>query len=309
MPYPGAKNSPHLANTLINLMPPHRLYAEPFAGSGAILFRKRPAAVNVGIDADSRAPILALRPGSPRYESLCRNNCQFFCDLEALLAARPTLPELAAPAAAGAFDRDVMAARVVRGKFILLPAQRHTEPPPAWLFACCDGIEFLERFVLEPPDLVYCDPPYLLSSRRNGKRLYRREMTVADHERLLEALSKLTCMAILSGYHSKLYGARLRHWNRTAVPCTTHGGATTEWLWFNFDPPKELHDYRFLGKDHRERLRIKRKIARWLGKLNREPPVERQAILAAIAEALHAGNGSDAGGNATNGDGGPRRRK
>lgn len=41
-----------VAQALINLMPPHSLYLEPFAGHGAVLRAKRPAARNVAIDRD-----------------------------------------------------------------------------------------------------------------------------------------------------------------------------------------------------------------------------------------------------------------
>jgi hypothetical protein len=35
-------------------------------------------------------------------------------------------------------------------------------------------------------------------------------------------------------------------------------------VWMNFPEPAELHDYRFLGEDYRERQDIKRQRERWL---------------------------------------------
>ena len=52
MTYPGGKNAPGVYQTIINLMPPHAVYIEPFLGSGAILRLKRPARINIGIDTD-----------------------------------------------------------------------------------------------------------------------------------------------------------------------------------------------------------------------------------------------------------------
>jgi DNA adenine methylase len=55
MVYPGGKNGSGVYQTIINLMPPHEVYIEPFLGSGAILRMKRPALRNVGIDRDPDA--------------------------------------------------------------------------------------------------------------------------------------------------------------------------------------------------------------------------------------------------------------
>jgi hypothetical protein len=52
MTYPGGKNGDGVYQRLINLMPPHEVYIEPFLGGGAILRRKKPAALTIGIDRD-----------------------------------------------------------------------------------------------------------------------------------------------------------------------------------------------------------------------------------------------------------------
>jgi DNA adenine methylase len=52
--YPGGKNGSGIYQFLINHMPPHSVYVEPFLGMGAILRKKRPApAGNIAIDIDS----------------------------------------------------------------------------------------------------------------------------------------------------------------------------------------------------------------------------------------------------------------
>jgi hypothetical protein len=54
MTYPGGKNGSGVYQKLINLMPPHDVYIEPFLGSGAILRMKRPAPVaNIAADVDT----------------------------------------------------------------------------------------------------------------------------------------------------------------------------------------------------------------------------------------------------------------
>jgi DNA adenine methylase len=55
MVYPGGKNGSGVYQTIINLMPPHEVYIEPFLGSGAILRMKHPALRTIGIDRDPDA--------------------------------------------------------------------------------------------------------------------------------------------------------------------------------------------------------------------------------------------------------------
>jgi len=154
-----------------------------------------------------------------------------------------------------------------------------------------DGIAKLERLAdghlpLAGAILIYCDPPYLMSTR-SGKRLYEFEMSSSDHRRLLRCLVKIGPAAsiMISGYASRMYERALAGWNSIQFESMTRGGYTkTEWLWFNFDPPMALHDYRYLGRDFRERERIKRLKQRWTARLERMPVLQRQALLSAIAD-------------------------
>ncbi len=52
--YPGCKTTQGIPQWIINRIPPHRVYVEPYLGSGAIWQRIRPAPVSIGIDADER---------------------------------------------------------------------------------------------------------------------------------------------------------------------------------------------------------------------------------------------------------------
>lgn len=51
--YPGGKNVNGTYHKIINQIPPHDIYVEPFIGGGAILRRKRPASMTVGSDLDT----------------------------------------------------------------------------------------------------------------------------------------------------------------------------------------------------------------------------------------------------------------
>lgn len=50
MRYPGGKGRCY--QHLVSMMPPHRTYIETHLGGGAVLRRKRPAELNIGIEAD-----------------------------------------------------------------------------------------------------------------------------------------------------------------------------------------------------------------------------------------------------------------
>ncbi len=151
-------------------------------------------------------------------------------------------------------------------------------------FICTDGIRFLEDYSWIGGELVYADPPYLMSTRSCQRDYYRAEFSDADHVRLLAVLKKLPCPVLLSGYWSPLYDDALQGWPLTTFRVMTHGGPATECLWRNFPAPLALHDYRYLGSDFRERERIKRKKARWQKRLAKMPALERAAVIAAVDE-------------------------
>jgi DNA adenine methylase len=258
MSYPGGKNGSGVYQTLINLMPPHDVYIEPFLGGAAIMRLKRPARLNIGIDLDSAAVETAR---SDRGTSK-----------SAILPAVSPVPAVSAADTSEDGER-------IRRRGASNPASG-----PAYGFVCGDGISFLENFTFTGAELVYCDPPYLMSTR-SGRKLYNCEMSDVDHRRLLRVLRTLKCRVIISGYSSPLYAKELKEWNAASFQTTTRGGRpVAEWVWYNYPRPVELHDYRFLGSDYRERERIKRKKRRWVNRLATMPTLERQALLSAIAE-------------------------
>jgi hypothetical protein len=136
--------------------------------------------------------------------------------------------------------------------------------------------------------LLYCDPPYLRSVRTTQRDYYREEFdSPKQHRELLSLLLTIDpgkCAVMLSGYRSALYDALLEHWRRIDYRAGTRGGVRVESLWLNFPPATELHDFRFVGRDFRERERLKRKKARWLARLEKMPALERAAVIAAIDE-------------------------
>ncbi len=167
---------------------------------------------------------------------------------------------------------------------------RHGVGGPQMRYVIADAVEWLSaRYSTRgrswcENELIYCDPPYLGETRsRATRQIYRHEMlSVERHAELLQILTSLPAMVMISGYRGKLYDRYLGDWHRIDYQAMTRGGLKPECVWINYAVPTELHDYRFLGTDFHDRCRIGRKIARWTRRLAALPPLERAAIIAAL---------------------------
>jgi DNA adenine methylase len=154
-----------------------------------------------------------------------------------------------------------------------------------------DAAAFLSNFPFTGDELVYSDPPYVQSTRRRA-RSYRLDYNDDAHIALLAELTRLPCPVIISGYPSQLYDDLLEGWRTVTMSVASHVGRRTEVVWLNFDLPERLHDHRYLGDDFRERERIRRKVNRWLGRLDRMAAVERNALITALIERFSQGSTS-----------------
>ena len=164
------------------------------------------------------------------------------------------------------------------------------EGGPAFKVVCGEGVQYLRLRRWWEDSLVYCDPPYLMSTRSSQRRMYRYELDEPGHIALLDVAVRLPCMVMISGYPSKLYADRLSSWRVVRYRTMTRGGRMAdECLWCNFPEPTELHDYRFLGRDFRERERIRRKCSRWVAMLSAMPVLERASVVAALSRPLLQG--------------------
>lgn len=87
--------------------------------------------------------------------------------------------------------------------------------------------------------LFYCDPPYVHATR-TAPDAYAFEMKEDEHRALLAALKECRGKVMLSGYASELYDSMLEGWNRHTfdLPNNAAGGDTkrrmTEVVWCNF---------------------------------------------------------------------------
>lgn len=95
--------------------------------------------------------------------------------------------------------------------------------------------------------LHFVDPPYVFSTRelRNTTGCYRHEMTDDDHLELLDAITSLQGMVVLSGYQTELYDSALDGWEKFSTPARISAGRgtaiRTECVWINPACSEALH--------------------------------------------------------------------
>lgn len=255
--YPGAKWG--MAKQIVDMMPPHRSYLEPFFGSGAVLFNKKPSAIETVNDLDD-------------------DICNFFRVLqqepERLAEAISMTPYARtvfndAHANRGTDDFDKAVRFAIRSKMghgfktyqktgfkVDVFARERSYCVDCWNRMPTDlleaakrlkyvqienkqALELIKRFNHDNV-LIYADPPYMMETR-SGKQ-YRCEMTDRDHEELLDALVHHKGFVILSGYRSELYHDILgsEDWYATEIKAyNQNADQRTEVLWTNFQPPGE----------------------------------------------------------------------
>jgi DNA adenine methylase len=128
----------------------------------------------------------------------------------------------------------------------------------------------------------YFDPPYLKTTRLNSKNLYRYDWTEKDHFNFLSKVITMKSNCMISHYPCKLYNDFLKGWNTHLFQGRSRAGKTVECIYMNYEKPKILQDYQYIGSNFIERQRIKRKTLRWCNRLEALPEDERTAILSSI---------------------------
>ena len=96
-----------------------------------------------------------------------------------------------------------------------------------------NGVDLIRAFN-SPKVLVYCDPPYILSTRY--KRMYQCEMEDREHEELLDAVLHHKGPVIISGYDSPMYQSMLQGWHKESTKAYNQlAQERTEVIWMNFE--------------------------------------------------------------------------
>ena len=260
--YYGGKTG--LSERIISLLSPHRVYIEPFFGSGAVFFAKSqvPCEIVNDLDGGIVAFFRALRDRPADLERVCRLTpyaraeyraadvqAEGIDDLERARRFWVRVNQSFGKTAGRQTGFSVTTARSqstggsVQGRIDRFHAcarrlQRVT-------IEQCDAARLVERMGTAET-LVYCDPPYLASTRRGRDRSrpadYLHDMGTEDeHRRLAEVLHKTPAAVILSGYPSELYEELYGDWWRLDIPVLVHAsnsvtaerGERTEVLWSN----------------------------------------------------------------------------
>lgn len=255
--YPGSKW--RLARWIINMMPKHRTYIEPFFGSGAIFFRKKPSAIETINDLDNNVVNLfrCIRKDAARLAKLVAGTPYSRKEHEAAYEKKSTVNnyEQARLFLVRCWQgHGFRATEKVGWKNDVHGRERaysvyNWYRLPEWItniterlrqvqIECRPAIEVIQRHKYNDV-LIYADPPYLRSTRTAGNhQQYNCEMTEQDHIELLEVLLQHPGPVLLSGYNSELYNQALKRWHtEDQKGYAEHGGCNrTEKLWMNFEP-------------------------------------------------------------------------
>ena len=132
--------------------------------------------------------------------------------------------------------------------------------------------------------VFYFDPPYLKSSRKSQKDLYKYEWTDKQHLDFLQKVLTMKAMVIISHYPCKLYNTYLSNWRKKEFYSNTRKGLALEAIYMNFKEPQFLQDYRYLGNDFIDRQRIKRKHKSFVNKFKKLPHHEQVLAMTALTD-------------------------
>ena len=263
-PYFGGKTS-HAAR-IVPLLPAHDHYVEPFAGSLAVLLAKPRSKMETVNDLDGDL-ITFWRVLRDQPEDLARacaltphsraeHDAAYLDAADDLERARRVWVVLTQGRAGTMRRTGWRFYRDPAGSTYSMPAYLNAYADRMELAAeriagvsleCRDALAVVTEYGSHPDVLLYCDPPYLGSTRATN---YRHEMEGdAEHEALLSALLGCKASVVLSGYASDLYDDALAGWSRVDFSAWTGNGIAsasdktdgnrTEVLWSNRTLPMQ----------------------------------------------------------------------
>lgn len=263
--YPGAKWG--IAEWIISFFPKHHSYLEPFFGSGGVFFNKSKSNIETINDLDGEVinlfECIKTDPERMAKEVYFTPYSRAVYDgtysgeqpKDPFARAARLLVQCNMSHGFRTSGGKVGWKNDVAGRERAYAAKAWTELPDIIIEAaerlrgvqieCAPAAEVIRRFN-SPDVLIYCDPPYLLSTRR-GKQ-YRCEMTDEDHLELLDILKKHRGPVLISGYPSPMYDSELSSWQRETITTTDQlSQPKEEVLWMNFEFNKQIDLFTMMG--------------------------------------------------------------
>ncbi|HBQ1881582.1 TPA: DNA adenine methylase [Klebsiella pneumoniae] len=247
-----------LAPWIIEQMPEHVCYVEPFGGAAGVLLRKPRSYSEVYNDLDGEVVNLFRVLRNPELNQRLQDACRL------TPYSRDEFCHAQQPATDSVERASRMVVRACMGfgsaagiggnsgfrgdsKRKYATAAHLWERYPENLAALCQR---LQGVIIENKDalsvmrahdaqttLHYIDPPYVPETRVQGNRYYAYEMTVEGHEQLLAVARTMTGMVMISGYDTEVYNDMLSGWAKTEKTSRISAGrgtkVRTECLWLN----------------------------------------------------------------------------
>jgi len=250
----------YLAKRIVQHFPEHRIYLEPFGGGASVLLNKPPVDVETYNDIDLRITRLfrVLRDqgeqfvqkanltlysqfefhGAAEYPEDASDLEMAFCDFvrwRQSFGGKAESWSYTTKRARGGMAGDVNAWwTAIEGLPMIIERIRRVQ------ILCQSAFEAIPRFD-HAEALIYCDPPYVHSTREeNSRNVYHAEMSDGEHRDLGRLLKKCKSKVVLSGYPSPLYQEIYAGWRTITFEIANHaaGGKTkgreTECLWMNY---------------------------------------------------------------------------
>lgn len=235
VPYHGGKS--RLAPWIVSLMPTHRVFVEPFAGSAAVLLAKPRSTHEVLNDVDGNVVNFykVLREQPEDLEYACRltpyardefAGADLSEDLDDLERARRWWIRTNQSFVHTATTATGWSTSVLRGsnnaRTVFNRIERFAAAAERLGHVTIenrDAFYVIERYGT-PDGVIYADPPYLMSVRasagqkRPGGDYVHEFGTEADHRELAEVLKASPSTVLLSGYHSPLYDELYAQWHQ-----------------------------------------------------------------------------------------------
>jgi len=250
-----------LAPWIMAHMPPHDIYVEPFGGGASVLLRKPPCRTEVYNDLDQELVGLFRILRTAEAKDLIRQleltpyaRAEYCAALEPVGEPLERARQLIVRSHMGHGTRGTRVDRAAGfrsdGTSGTTRVAGEWADFPEVLRAIVErlrGVSIEQRPAIDlidywdsPETLFYLDPPYLPATRSakakqaEGYHVYAHEMTVAEHEELLERVQSIKGMVLISGYPSRLYDRHLAGWQRHKTSSRSHRNSPrTELLWLN----------------------------------------------------------------------------